>query len=70
LHATANFVSVPAFDFIFMALLNDNYLKLKAGCLFPEIGRRVKAFCGANPRAPVFGARIVPNPQRVAGSTR
>ena len=26
-----------------MALLNDNYLKLKAGYLFPEIGRRVKA---------------------------
>jgi hypothetical protein len=22
-----------------MALLNDNYLKLKAGYLFPEIGR-------------------------------
>jgi aspartate/methionine/tyrosine aminotransferase len=34
-----------------MALLNDNYLKLKAGYLFPEIGRRVKAFCDANPDA-------------------
>ena len=34
-----------------MALLNDNYLKLKAGYLFPEIGRRVKAFCNANPEA-------------------
>ena len=34
-----------------MALLNDNYLKLKAGYLFPEIGRRVKAFCDANPAA-------------------
>src|SRR5262245_16154978 len=32
-----------------MALLNDHYLKLKAGYLFPEIGRRVKAFCEANP---------------------
>jgi LL-diaminopimelate aminotransferase len=32
-----------------MAYLNDNYLKLKAGYLFPEIGRRVKAFCDANP---------------------
>ena len=31
--------------------LNDNYLKLKAGYLFPEIGRRVKAFCDANPEA-------------------
>ncbi len=34
-----------------MASLNDNYLKLKAGYLFPEIGRRVKAFCDANPEA-------------------
>ena len=34
-----------------MALLNDNYLKLKAGYLFPEIGRRVKVFCEANPEA-------------------
>ena len=32
-----------------MALLNDNYLKLKAGYLFPEIGRRVKAFLDAHP---------------------
>ena len=34
-----------------MASLNENYLKLKAGYLFPEIGRRVKAFCDANPEA-------------------
>ena len=34
-----------------MAFLNDNYLKLKAGYLFPEISRRVKAFCDANPEA-------------------
>jgi LL-diaminopimelate aminotransferase len=34
-----------------MARLNDNYLKLKAGYLFPEIGRRVKAFCEVNPDA-------------------
>lgn len=34
-----------------MALLNEHYLKLKAGYLFPEIGRRVKAFCEANPAA-------------------
>ncbi|MBM3871744.1 MAG: LL-diaminopimelate aminotransferase [Verrucomicrobia bacterium] len=32
-----------------MALLNDHYLKLKAGYLFPEIARRVKVFCEANP---------------------
>jgi LL-diaminopimelate aminotransferase len=34
-----------------MAHLNDHYLKLKAGYLFPEIGRRVKAFCDARPDA-------------------
>ena len=34
-----------------MVQLNDNYLKLKAGYLFPEIARRVKAFCDANPEA-------------------
>jgi LL-diaminopimelate aminotransferase len=34
-----------------MAHLNDNFLKLKAGYLFPEIGRRVKAFTDANPDA-------------------
>ena len=34
-----------------MAFLNDNYLKLKAGFLFPEIARRVKVFCEANPEA-------------------
>lgn len=34
-----------------MARLNDNFLKLKAGYLFPEIARRVKAFSDANPDA-------------------
>src|SRR3954463_1871315 len=34
-----------------MAYLNENYLKLQAGYLFPEIGRRVKEFCDANPDA-------------------
>lgn len=37
-----------------MALINENYLKLKAGYLFPEIGRRVSAFCQANPDAKVI----------------
>src|SRR5438128_949154 len=32
-----------------MAQLNSHYLKLKAGYLFPEINRRVKAFADANP---------------------
>ena len=34
-----------------MFQLNDNYLKLKAGYLFPEISRRVKVYCDANPEA-------------------
>ncbi|MCC6235840.1 MAG: LL-diaminopimelate aminotransferase [Verrucomicrobiales bacterium] len=34
-----------------MAYLNDHYLKLKAGYLFPEIARRVRAFTEANPDA-------------------
>ena len=34
-----------------MAYLNDNFFKLKAGYLFPEIGRRVKVFCDSNPEA-------------------
>ncbi|HKS38728.1 MAG TPA: LL-diaminopimelate aminotransferase [Verrucomicrobiae bacterium] len=34
-----------------MAYLNDHYLKLKAGYLFPEIARRAKAFCEQNPEA-------------------
>ena len=37
-----------------MARINDNYLKLKAGYLFPEIGRRVKAFQQANPSAKII----------------
>ena len=32
-----------------MAYLNENYLKLQAGYLFPEIARRVREFCQANP---------------------
>src|SRR5665647_366680 len=33
----------------YMAFINENYLKLKAGYLFPEIGRRVREFAAANP---------------------
>lgn len=32
-----------------MARINDNFLKLKAGYLFPEIGRRVSAFTDTHP---------------------
>ncbi len=37
-----------------MAQINENYRKLAAGYLFPEIGRRVRAFAEANP-----GAKII-----------
>jgi LL-diaminopimelate aminotransferase len=37
-----------------MATINDNYLKLKAGYLFPEIARRVKVFEQANPDAKII----------------
>ena len=32
-----------------MAYLNENYLKLQAGYLFPEVARRVREFCEAHP---------------------
>src|SRR5262245_22773728 len=37
-----------------MALINDNYLKLAAGYLFPEIGRRLPTFQEGNPSAKVI----------------
>jgi LL-diaminopimelate aminotransferase len=37
-----------------VALINDNYLKLKAGYLFPEIGRRIREFTAAHPDAKVI----------------
>jgi LL-diaminopimelate aminotransferase len=37
-----------------MALINENYRKLQAGYLFPEIGRRVAAFQKAHPDARVI----------------
>lgn len=37
-----------------MATINDNYLKLKAGYLFPEIARRVNAFAQANSNAKII----------------
>lgn len=37
-----------------MARINENFLKLKAGYLFPEIGRRVGAYQQANPEAAII----------------
>lgn len=37
-----------------MARINEDYQKLKAGYLFPEIGRRVTKFCSEHPEAKVI----------------
>jgi len=37
-----------------MPTINTNYQKLKAGYLFPEIGRRVKAFSAQHPEAKII----------------
>ncbi|PJZ69251.1 LL-diaminopimelate aminotransferase [Leptospira perolatii] len=37
-----------------MTKINENYLKLKAGYLFPEIARRVKVFSEKNPSAKII----------------
>lgn len=37
-----------------MIKVNENFLKLKAGYLFPEISRRVAAFAKDNPDAPII----------------
>ncbi len=37
-----------------MITVNENFLKLKAGYLFPEIGRRAAAFARANPKAAII----------------
>lgn len=37
-----------------MITINENYLKLKAGYLFPEIARRIKTFAEVNPDANII----------------
>ena len=41
-----------------MATINDNFLKLQAGYLFPEVGRRVRAFAVKNPDAKIISLGI------------
>jgi LL-diaminopimelate aminotransferase len=41
-----------------MIRINENYLKLRAGYLFPEIGRRVRTFKQAHPQAKVISMGI------------
>jgi len=52
-----------------MARINDHYLKLTAGYLFPEIGRRVARFQEAHPQAQVIrlgiGDVVLPLPESI-----
>jgi LL-diaminopimelate aminotransferase len=52
-----------------MAKVNSNYGKLQAGYLFPEIGRRVKAYTDANPKENVIrlgiGDVVLPLPAAI-----
>jgi LL-diaminopimelate aminotransferase len=52
-----------------MARINDHYLKLTAGYLFPEISRRVSAFQASNPGASIIrlgiGDVVLPLPASV-----
>ncbi len=52
-----------------MARINDNYLKLAAGYLFPEIGRRVAAFQTDNPEVRLIrlgiGDVVLPLPKSI-----
>ena len=41
-----------------MTLINENFLKLQAGYLFPEIGKRRRAFQEANPDAKIISMGI------------
>ena len=41
-----------------MTTINENFLKLQAGYLFPEIGRRVRAFKAQNPDAKIISLGI------------
>jgi len=41
-----------------MTLINQNFLKLQAGYLFPEVGRRVRAYKEQNPSAKIISMGI------------
>lgn len=41
-----------------MATINENFLKLQAGYLFPEVGRRMRAFAAENPAAKIISLGI------------
>jgi len=41
-----------------MTLINENFLKLQAGYLFPEVGRRVRAYKEQNPTAKIISMGV------------
>jgi LL-diaminopimelate aminotransferase len=51
-----------------MTLINENFLKLQAGYLFPEIGKRRRAFQAANPNAKIISMGIGDVTQPLAGA--
>lgn len=57
-----------------MAKINSNYQKLQAGYLFPEIGKRVRAFAAENPAAKIIrlgiGDVVLPLPAPVLDALR
>ena len=57
-----------------MATINSNYQKLQAGYLFPEIGRRVRAFAASNPDAKVIrlgiGDVVLPLPAPIVDALK
>jgi LL-diaminopimelate aminotransferase len=57
-----------------MAKINSNYQKLQAGYLFPEIGKRVRAFAEKNPSAKVIrlgiGDVVLPLPAPIVDALK
>lgn len=57
-----------------MAKINSNYQKLQAGYLFPEIGKRVRAFAEKNPAAKVIrlgiGDVVLPLPAPIVDAMK
>jgi LL-diaminopimelate aminotransferase len=57
-----------------MAKINSNYQKLQAGYLFPEIGKRVRAFAEAHPAAKVIrlgiGDVVLPLPHPIVDAMK
>lgn len=57
-----------------MARINSNYSKLQAGYLFPEIGKRVRAFAAENPAAKIIrlgiGDVVLPLPAPIVDALK